>query len=142
MLGLQSPRGREGRRCHSRIFPALFVAYLRPPFSSFPVRPRPLCYCSFVVFILRSNNDVGLLRTMSTIGSLGVATCLHADKTSVEKFSKFSSLASISSGSTSSRRQNLLMQKRCNSRIRAMAKSCTLTRMALPLRSYRFIELR
>ncbi|XP_064946171.1 uncharacterized protein LOC103971386 isoform X2 [Musa acuminata AAA Group] len=86
-----------------------------------------------VPFILMAST----FSTMSTIGSLGVATCLHADKTSVEKFSKFSSLASISSGSTSSRRQNLLMQKRCNSRIRAMAKSCTLTRMALPLRSYR-----
>ncbi|THU55361.1 hypothetical protein C4D60_Mb11t05750 [Musa balbisiana] len=59
---------------------------------------------------------------MSTIGSLDAASCLHADKAYAEKFSKFSSLASISFSSSSSRRQNLLMQKWCNSRIRAMAK--------------------
>ncbi|URE38728.1 RuBisCO large subunit-binding protein subunit beta, chloroplastic [Musa troglodytarum] len=57
--------------------------------------------------------------TMSTIGSFSATNCLSANKASVEKFS---SLSSISSNSLSSRRQNLRMQKRCNSRIRAMAK--------------------
>nr|XP_018685553.1 PREDICTED: chaperonin 60 subunit beta 2, chloroplastic-like [Musa acuminata subsp. malaccensis] len=57
--------------------------------------------------------------TMSTIGSLSATNCLSANKASVEKFS---SLSSVSSNSLSSGRQNLKMQKRCNSRIRAMAK--------------------
>ena len=62
--------------------------------------------------------------TMSTIGYVAAPGGFVTDRklaVSAQKFS-FSSLASISSSSLSGRWHNLHLQKRCNCRIRAMAK--------------------
>lgn len=62
--------------------------------------------------------------TLSTIVSVAAPSSFISDRkpsASAQKFS-FSSLSSISLSSLSGRRQNLHLQKRCNPKIRAMAK--------------------
>lgn len=59
---------------------------------------------------------------MSSISSLAAPCSRAVDKKLSNSSEKLSSLASISSSSLGGRRQNMVLQRRCSPKIRAMAK--------------------